>query len=64
MNDYREVRIDISPCNEDGTDYMAALLADIGFESFVPDDKGLTAYIKVEEFDVIKLNELKSDRRP
>lgn len=61
MNDYREVRIDISPCNEDGTDYMAALLADIGFESFVPDDKGLTAYIKVEEFDVIKLNEALSE---
>ncbi|MDE6396647.1 MAG: 50S ribosomal protein L11 methyltransferase, partial [Muribaculaceae bacterium] len=56
MNDYREVRIDISPCNEDGTDYMAALLADVGFESFVPDASGLTAYIKTEDYDVIKLN--------
>ncbi len=56
MNDYREVRIDISPCTEDGTDYLAALLADIGFESFVPDENGLTAYIRTEDFNVINLN--------
>ena len=61
MNDYCEVRIDISPCNEDGTDYMAALLADVGFESFVPDENGLTAYIKTEDFDVIKLNNALAD---
>lgn len=56
MNDYREVRIDISPCNEDGTDYLAALLADAGFESFVPDEKGLTAYIRVEDYNPVKVN--------
>ena len=31
---------------EDATDYMAAILGDIGFESFVPDNEGLTAYIQ------------------
>lgn len=45
MNDYVEVRIDLEPCSEPMTDVMAAVLADRGFESFVPDDNGLTAYI-------------------
>lgn len=48
MNDYYEVRVDIDPCTEDATDYLAAVLGDIGFESFVPDTTGLTAYIKSE----------------
>lgn len=56
MNDYREVRIDLTPCTEDGTDVMAALLGDAGFESFVPDEKGLTAYIRVEDYDPVKVN--------
>lgn len=47
MNDYIEVRIDMNPFpGEDATDYMAAILGDIGFESFVPDNEGLTAYIQ------------------
>lgn len=45
MNDYTEVRIEFSPCSETITDTAAALLADAGFESFVPDEKGVTAYI-------------------
>ena len=45
MNDYMEVRLDVAPCSEDATDLLAALLADIGFESFVPDQTGLTAYV-------------------
>lgn len=57
MNDYRELRINITPCCEDGTDIMAALLADAGFESFVPDDKGLTAYVRVEDYDPVKVND-------
>lgn len=51
MNDYVEVRLDLSPCDETRTDILAALLAQAGFESFVPDEKGLTAYIKSELFD-------------
>lgn len=45
MNDYFKVRIDASPCSEDVTDLLAAFLADVGFESFEPDNTGLTAYI-------------------
>lgn len=46
MNDYISVRIDATPCSEDITDLVAAFLADVGFESFEPDEKGLTAYIR------------------
>lgn len=45
MNDYMEVRLDMEPCSEDMTDLMAGYLADAGFESFVADTEGLTAYI-------------------
>lgn len=47
MNDYYSVRVDATPCTSDTTDLVAAFLADAGFESFEPDDKGLTAYIGV-----------------
>ena len=46
MNDYIEVRFDVNPCSETATDVMAALLCDVGYESFVPDENGLTAYVK------------------
>lgn len=48
VNDYVEVRLDATPCDETRTDILAALLAGAGFESFVPDPEGLTAYIKAE----------------
>ena len=57
MNDYREIRIDINPCTEDGTDVMAWLLAEVGFESFVPDANGLTAYIRKEDYDAARVND-------
>lgn len=56
MNDYRELRINITPCHTDGCDLMAYFLAEAGFESFVPDEKGITAYIREEDFDVSKVN--------
>lgn len=46
MNDYNAVRIDATPCTEDITDLAAAFLAEVGFESFEPDETGLTAYIR------------------
>lgn len=46
MNDYYSVRIDATPCNIDITDLAASFLADAGFESFEPDETGLTAYIR------------------
>lgn len=59
MNDYIEVRIDCSPCTEDITDLIAAFLADEGFESFVPDESGVTAYIskKIYSPDSLKVIE-------
>lgn len=57
MNDYTEVRIEASPCSTDITDIIAALLADAGFESFVPDETGVTAYIKKELFSDEALDE-------
>lgn len=50
MNDYYQVRFDLKPCSEDATDLLAGLLADEDYESFVPDDNGLTAYIKKESY--------------
>lgn len=56
MNDYQEIRIDANPCSEVVTDILASLLVDIGYESFVPDEKGLTAYVKAELFDEDSVN--------
>lgn len=50
MNDYTEVRINFAPCSETITDTAAALLADAGFETFVPDNNGLTAYIRTQDY--------------
>ncbi len=61
MNDYTEVRIDMSPCNETMTDVMAALLCEHGYESFVPDECGMTAYIKLEDFDRKVLDEVTAE---
>lgn len=57
MNDYYRVRIDVAKCTEDITDLAAAYLADAGFESFEPDSTGLTAYIKREAGDGVKIAE-------
>lgn len=50
MNDYTELRFDLTPCTEDATDVLAAMLADAGCESFVPDDSGLTAYVRTADY--------------
>lgn len=58
MNDYKEVRLDFRRTDCDGeaaaletaTDIMAALLCDAGYESFEPDDSGLTAYIRDNDY--------------
>ncbi len=51
MNDYVEVRITASPCQEFITDLLAQMLADAGYESFVADEEGLTAYIPSGLYD-------------
>ncbi|MDE7181045.1 MAG: 50S ribosomal protein L11 methyltransferase [Muribaculaceae bacterium] len=55
MNDYYSVRVNATPCSSDITDLAASFLADAGFESFEPDDKGLTAYVSVAAVDALKL---------
>ncbi|MDE6310060.1 MAG: 50S ribosomal protein L11 methyltransferase [Muribaculaceae bacterium] len=44
MNDYIETRVDITPCDEIATDLVAYNLCEIGYESFVADLSGVTAY--------------------
>lgn len=51
MNDYIELRVDLHPCDEAATDVLAALLAEHDYESFVPDEYGLTAYVREGDFD-------------
>ncbi|MDE6527508.1 MAG: 50S ribosomal protein L11 methyltransferase [Muribaculaceae bacterium] len=63
MNDYIETRLDFTPDGaaapetgsgidlQTATDVMAALLCDIGYESFSPDDSGMTAFVRKEAFD-------------
>ncbi len=61
MNDYIELRIDMEPCSADMTDLMASFLADAGYESFVPDEKGLTAYLKSDLFDENEVRQITRD---
>lgn len=59
MNNYIEVRLDLNPCSEVMTDILAAMLAEEGYESFVPDSEGLTAYVKEELFSREALNRVR-----
>lgn len=45
MNDYTQVTFTVAPHEEMVTDLLAAMLAEIGYESFVPDETGMTAYV-------------------
>lgn len=58
MNDYTEVRLNCEPCDETVTDIAAAMLADAGYESFVPDATGLTAYIPAGSFNADAVNDI------
>lgn len=61
MNDYVAFRVDLNPCEEDTSDLLASYLADIGFESFVPDKDGLTAYIRSADFCPAAVEEAVND---
>ncbi|MDE5793796.1 MAG: 50S ribosomal protein L11 methyltransferase [Muribaculaceae bacterium] len=58
---YYKVRFNCAPCSEDITDLLAAFLADYGYESFEPDEAGLTAYIQSAEFSEDKIKEITCD---
>ena len=51
MNDYTQVTFQVTPMEETATDVLAAMLADVGYESFVPDETGMTAYVPQSLFD-------------
>lgn len=61
MNDYTALRVDATPCNSDITDLAAAALAEAGYESFCPDEKGLTAYIPASSFSLEKAEQALAD---
>ena len=51
MNDYTKVQFTVTPNEEVATDVLAALLAEVGFESFVPDGNGMEAYVPHNLYD-------------
>lgn len=58
MNDYTQVTFTVTPADETATDILAALLAEEGYESFVPDETGMTAYIPQGAFDRLRLQDV------
>ena len=58
MNDYIQVDFQQQPINEIELDILDALLCDIGFESFVQNDKGVSAFIKHEYYNSGKISEV------
>lgn len=58
---YYKVRFDCTPCSEDITDLLAAFLADLGFESFEPDESGLSAYVQESEYSEDAIKEMLED---
>lgn len=56
MNDYTKVIFSVSPMREEACDVLAANLAEIGFESFVPLETGLEAYAPQALFDAVALS--------
>ena len=61
MQNYIALRVDATPCNETVTDLLAAFLGDAGFESFTPDDEGLTAYIISGNYNAESVKEILMD---
>ncbi len=51
MNDYTKVSFKVTPNEEVATDILAALLAEVGFESFVPTEEGVEAYVPQALYD-------------
>lgn len=58
MNDYMQVRLRVEPCSEMATDVLAAMLGEIEYESFVPDEQGVTAFVPQGKYDEARLREV------
>ena len=55
---YFEVTFTAQPCNEIITDVISALTSEIGFESFVPTETGVEAYVQQSLFDEGQLKDM------
>ena len=51
MNDYTKVSFKVTPNEEYATDILASMLAEVGFESFVPTEEGVEAYVPQALYD-------------
>ena len=58
MNDYTKVTFKVAPVSETATDILAALLAEVGYETFVPEYEGMTAYVQQSLFSCEALGEV------
>lgn len=61
MNDYIQLRVNSTPCSETITDLLSAFLCDAGYESFVADDSGLTAFIVKNIYNQQDIEDILSD---
>jgi len=58
---YYEIKFDIEPNTEINRDVLAAILAEIGFESFSENPNGIDAYISEKLYDEEKINDCITD---
>ena len=58
---YLEVTFTVSPVSETANDIIAALAAELGFESFVESEQGTIGYVPINQYDEQALNEALAD---
>ena len=58
---YIEVSFTVTPQSETACDIIAALVAELGFESFVPSDNGTVGYVPIHLYDEQSVSEVLAD---
>lgn len=58
LMDYYELKVTLTPNTEINRDILSALLAEIGFESFMESEKGLDAFVQAKLYSEEKLSEV------
>lgn len=58
---YYEVQFTVKPYSEEACDVLSSLLADAGFESFVPTEEGLEAYVQQSLYDEQTVSQITID---
>ena len=58
---YLEVTFTVNPVSETANDIIAALAAELGFESFVESEQGTIGYVPINQYDEQALNEALAD---